>query len=142
MSNTDRVYHEATPIIQAIEWGAHYDQLNVSSLFSFEIISRRIQVILQAYHSNPGRPSFEHAAHYNPLGNPFDGVVPELRKLGVQKVKDEAEVERTRQKAIELRQEVDKFRHKSAGGAEDGGGGATPESGKPKGKGRGGRGKQ
>ena len=59
------------------------------SLFSFEILSRRMQVILQAYHSNPGRPSYEHAPHYNPLGNPFDGVVPELRKQGVQKIKDE-----------------------------------------------------
>ena len=78
-----------------------------------------MQVILQAYHSNPGRPTFDHAAHYSPLGNPFDGVVPELRKHGVQKVKDEAEVERTRQKALELRQEVDKFRFKKGDGGND-----------------------
>ena len=110
-------------------------------MFGYEIISRRIQVILQAYHSNPGRPSFDHAPHYNPLGNPFDGVVPELRKQGVQKVTDEDEVERTRQKASELRQEADKFRYKGNGAADEGGGDdkAAP-GGKPKGKGHGGRG--
>ena len=46
-------------------------------------------MILQACHNNPGRPSFEHAAHYNPLGNPFDGVVQELRKQSVTKIKEE-----------------------------------------------------
>ena len=122
VNHSDRIYHETVPLVQAIEWGGAFDQVNVSSLFSFEILSRRIQVILQAYHSNPGRPSFEHAPHYNPLGNPFDGVVPELRKQGVQKVKEEAEIERTRQKAIELRTEADKFRYKKGDDGHEGGG--------------------
>ena len=141
IANSDRVYHEAAPLMQALEWGACYDQVNVSSLFSFEILSRRMQVILQAYHSNPGRPTYEHAPHYNPLGNPFDGVVPELRKQGVQRIKDEAEIERTRQKAVELRQEADKFRYKKqdGSGGDDGDGNPLAPAGKgnPKGRGRG-----
>lgn len=135
VTSADRVYHEAAPLIQALEWGASYDQLNVASLFSFEILSRRVQVIFQAYHTNLGRPSYEHAPHYNPVGNPFDGVVPELRKQGVQKIKEEAEVERTRQKAIELKHEVDKFRTKRNDG--DDAGGDTAPDGKAKGRGRG-----
>ena len=95
-------------------------------------------MILQVYHSNPGRPTYEHAPHYNPVGNPFDGVVPELRKQGVQRVKEEAEIERTRQKAIELRQEADKFRFSKGGGGGDADGGdAEAPGGKAKGRARG-----
>ena len=43
VANTDRVYHEAVLLVQALEWGASYDRVNVSSLFSFEILSRRLQ---------------------------------------------------------------------------------------------------
>ena len=99
---------------------------------------------MQAYHNSPGRPTYEHAQHYNPLGNPLDGVVPELRKLGVTRVKEDAEVERTRQKAQELRQESDKFRFKGGNqhATDEGGGGDAPDGkpnrkGKPKGRGRG-----
>ena len=93
---------------------------------------------MQAYHSNPWRPTYEHAPHYNPLGNPFDGVVPELRTQGVQRVKEEAEIEQTRQKAIELRQEADKFRFKKGGeGGDDYGGDALASGGKAKGRARG-----
>ena len=144
VNSGDRIYHETVPLLQALEWGGSYDQLNISALFSFEILSRRIQVILQAYHNSPGRPTYEHAQHYNPLGNPLDGVVPELRKLGVTRVKEDAEVERTRQKAQELRQESDKFRFKGGNqhASDEGGGGDAPDGkpnkkGKAKGRGRG-----
>ena len=56
-----------------------YIQVRIASLFSFEILSRKVQTILQAYPSIAWRPSYEHAQHYSPLGNLVDGIVPELR---------------------------------------------------------------
>ena len=66
-------------------------------------------------------------------------MVPELRKLGVTRVKEDAEVERTRQKAQELRQEFDNLRFKGGGqqATEEGGGTDGPEGRPKKGKGRG-----
>ena len=61
----------------------------------------------------------------------FD-ILRALRKQGVTKIKEEAEIERTRQKAIELGQEADKFRFKTTDGNEDDG-----ADGAPKGAGRG-----
>ena len=63
-------------------------------------------------------------------------MVPELRKQGVQKIKEEAEIERTRQKAIELKQEADKFRFKRNEGGEDDAADGAP-GGKAKGRARG-----
>eukprot|EP00973_Karenia_brevis_P067247 9351518-Karenia_brevis.AAC.1 len=59
--HTDRVYYELKALVQAIEFAGSYDQLNLASLVSMEILARRAQTIFDAYAVNPSKPNFESA---------------------------------------------------------------------------------
>ena len=113
------MYHELSTLFEAIEYGGIYDQLNLPALFSFEVINRRIQSLLEAYRINPSRPNYEMAEHYSAIADPFDGVVSALRERGVKMLKEKNDAERVRQVARDL---------KTGGGKGGyGGGGGGPE---------------
>jgi hypothetical protein len=117
IAKDDRVYHELSTLFEAIEYGGIYDQLNLPALFSFEVINRRIQSLLEAYRINPSRPNYEMAEHYSAIADPFDGVVSALRERGVKMLKEKNDAERVRQVARDLK----------TGGGKGGYGGGGPE---------------
>jgi len=68
-----------------------------------EVIGRRLQTIFDAYELNPAKPNFEAARYYSGMGVPTDAVAPQLRSFAANQARNDAEVEKQRQKVRELR---------------------------------------
>ena len=121
---TDRIYYELRTLAEAIETAGTYDQVNLPSLASFEILCRRWQTIIDAYGVNPSKPNFESAKFFAGKGDWTDGVCPELRRHVAQRATAELEIEKSRQKTRELRHDVEKSDTQGAGRGRGGGRGA------------------
>ena len=106
--STDRVVHELRVLVEILELGGSYDQLNIACLASFEFLCRRIQTIVDAHAINPQKPNYDAASFFSGIGRAVDGVAPELRAHAARRARDEAEVEKQRQKVRELRGKPDK----------------------------------
>ena len=78
------------------------DQLNLSNNTAFELLRRRIQLILEA-NSGSGPRVWEGAEHFWGLGRRAKGVAPALQAHVAFRLKDEAEVDKQRSKAREAR---------------------------------------
>ena len=78
------------------------DQLSVCNLTAFELIARRVQLNLDA-HSTGGQPQWEGSEHFLGLGKRAKGIAPMLQQHVAQKLKDEAEIQKQRGKAREVR---------------------------------------
>jgi hypothetical protein len=82
---TDRAQWELRSIAEALEYGACYDQVNLCSLASFELLARRWQLIVSAHEKDVARPDYHGAAMFNGLGSEMMGVAlcfPKLLLLG------------------------------------------------------------
>ena len=74
-SNTDRSVHELRCIAEVVESAGCYDQMNLASLASFELLARRWQLILEAHSRNPGSPDCDGSEYFEGVEQKF-GVAP------------------------------------------------------------------
>ena len=95
--------HERRILVQALEYGGCHDQLNLVNLASMEYIGRRIQAVVDAHSINPQKPNYEVANLFTGQTRARDVVSPGLRSHVARRARDEAEVEKSRQKTRELR---------------------------------------
>lgn len=103
VEDSDRVYHELPTLIDSLELLVTYDQVNIANLAGVEVMARRLQTVFDAYELNPRRSNFEAAKYFSGMGSATDAVAPELRSFVARKARDDAEVEKQRQKVRELR---------------------------------------
>ena len=82
-----------------LKWAICYDQVDVSSLACFEIASRRVQLLEEAYSVNPKAPRFDGSDHFQGLGKRKLAVMPELASHVAVSVKTEAAIPKERRKA-------------------------------------------
>ena len=99
----DRAVFELRHLAEVLEYGGCYDQLNVSGLASFELIARRYQAIIAAHKTDAGRPNYDESKFYRGLGSPLDAISPVLTASVTRRMRDEAEIEKQRHKAAEVR---------------------------------------
>ncbi|CAK0900570.1 unnamed protein product [Prorocentrum cordatum] len=99
--DNDRVKHEHGSLMEILETALTYDQLDVSALASFEILSRRIQLLEEAYTSNPKAPRFEGSEHFQGLGRKVAAVAPLLTSHVALQLQGEAAIQKERRKARE-----------------------------------------
>ena len=97
----DRTVYELQVLARILEYGASYDQLNIFNLVCFEVISRRIQLLIDANSRDPGAPVFEDDDVWSGGTQRAGGIAPHLSAHVASRIKDKAEVEKQRQKAKE-----------------------------------------
>ncbi|CAK0895237.1 unnamed protein product, partial [Prorocentrum cordatum] len=97
--DNDRVKHEHGSLMEILETALTYDQLDVSALASFEILSRRIQLLEEAHTSNPKAPRFEGSEHFQGLGRKVAAVAPQLTSHVALQLQGEAAIQKERRKA-------------------------------------------
>ncbi|CAK0813573.1 unnamed protein product, partial [Prorocentrum cordatum] len=93
-ARAEKVKHEHGSLMEILENDLTYDQLDVSSLASFEILARRA-------------PSFEGSEHYQGLGRRVAAVAPTLTSLVAGQLQGEAQIQKERRKAREGHQLVE-----------------------------------
>ena len=97
----DRVKHEHQLLMDMLEWGVVYDQLDVSALVSFELLARRVALLEEAYTSNPKAPKFDGADYFLGLGRRNAAVAPALTKFVAESLQADAQIQKERRKARE-----------------------------------------
>ena len=102
MNEGERSAHELEVLLNAVELAGSVDQLNLANLSCMELIGRRIQLILDA-HATPGVAVWEGAEHFLGLGKRAKGIAPSLQAHVAARLKDEAEVDKQRDKARDVR---------------------------------------
>jgi len=123
-SSTDRSVHELRVLAEVLELAAQYDQLNLGSLACMERLCRRWQAILEAHTRDPAQPDYEAAEAFSGTVNRRVCVAPSLRAHVAREMRDEAEIDKQRVKAKDLRGTV-----RGGGlrrGKKGGGGGDAP----------------
>ena len=118
LSETDRSAHELEVLLNAIELAGTVDQLNLPSLAYVELLCRRVQLILDA-NSGPGAPVWEGAEHFMGLSKRAKGISPGLQSHVAARLKEEAEVDKQRDKAREVQKLRAKDTPKRGGGKEE-----------------------
>ena len=98
---TDRVRHEHGILCNILQTAMTYDQLEVSSLCSFELVARRLQLIEEAYSSSPKAPKFDGQSHFMGQGRKQVAIAPALTAHVASELRDEASVAKERRKARE-----------------------------------------
>ena len=78
-----------------------YDQLEVSGLAAFELLSRRVALIEEAYYTNPKNPRFEGAEYFQGLGRRGAAVAPALTQFVAKSLEADALIQKERRKARE-----------------------------------------
>ncbi|CAK0853814.1 unnamed protein product [Prorocentrum cordatum] len=99
--DNDRVKHEHGSLMEILEYALTYDQLDVSSLASFEILARRVQLLEEAYTSNPKAPRFEGGQHFQGLGRRVAAAAPMRTSHVAGQLQGEAQIQKERRKARE-----------------------------------------
>ena len=102
MAENDRSAHELEVLLNALEMFGTIDQLNIANSAGIELICRRVQLILDANGGTAG-PAWEGAEHFLGLGRKAKGIAPSLSAHVAMRLKDEAEVDKQREKAREIR---------------------------------------
>ena len=97
----DRVKYEHGLLCDIIELAVVYDQLDISSLASFELATRRVQMLEEAYAANPKQPRFDSQLHFMGQGRRASAVAPSLIAHVASELRDEAAVAKERRKARE-----------------------------------------
>lgn len=133
----DRIMFELRTLVEAIEYGGSYDQLNLASLASFECISRRIMAIVDAFGAGTaGAPDWGAARIFTGYKGPEDIVMPQLKQWASKKGKEEVELYQARNKMREARRGV--IPEEAAGAVAEG---SVPSTAAPKQKGKKGQGR-
>ena len=100
----DRIMFELRTLIEALEFGGSYDQLNLSSLAAFECLARRIAAIVDAFSAGSSNsPDWGAARIYTNYRGPEDVVMPQLKQWASKKGKEEIELHQARTKIREGR---------------------------------------
>lgn len=102
-ADTDRSLHELRMLAEVFYQAVTYDQLNVSSLASFELMGRRWQLILDAHSSDSQKPNYEGSIYYSGLEHQRFGIMPDLSAHVARRMKEDVQVEIQRGKARELK---------------------------------------
>ena len=127
IARTDRVWHELTVLVDMFWYGAMVDQLNLPGLVCFEVLSRRLLAIIEAY-SDPSRVNWASSKFYTGAAGLDDAAPAEMRTYVSRAAREMQDLEATR--------------HRAQGqGGKSGGGGDGEEDGSAPSGGRGGGGK-
>ena len=103
LSSGDRVVHELRCLAEILELAGTFDQLNVCSLASLEFLCRRIQAVVEAHSQNAQKPDYSSVTLFSGVSKPLDAVAPELKAFVARRAKEEADIEKVRQKVRELK---------------------------------------
>lgn len=98
----DRISFEMKVLIESLYLAGTYDQLNMSCLASVEVISRRVQAVVDAYSVGP-IPDWGAAKVMTLYRSPEDAISPQLRSWAARKNKEELELFQSRAKYREGR---------------------------------------
>ena len=98
----DRISFEMKVLIESLYLAGTYDQLNMSCLASVEVISRRVQAVVDAYSAGP-IPDWGSAKVMTLYRSPEDAISPQLRSWAARKNKEEMELFQSRAKYREGR---------------------------------------
>ena len=101
IQETDRVRYEHGLLCDVLQHGVTYDQLDISSLASFELVARRLQMLEEAYGANPKQPRFDAQLHFMGQGRKTVAIAPSLTAHVASELRDEASVAKERRKARE-----------------------------------------
>ena len=100
----DRIMFELRTLVEAMEFGGSYDQLNLSSFASFECLARRIAAIVDAFSAGSSNsPDWGAARIYTNYRGPEDVVMPQLKQWASKRGKEEIELHQARTKIREGR---------------------------------------
>ena len=92
--DNDRIMFELRTLVEAIEIGAMYDQLNIPALASFETVARRIMAIVDAFNAGTSAsPDWGAARIITGYRGPEDIVSPQLRQWAARKGKEEVDLQ-------------------------------------------------
>ena len=93
VSENDRTAYEMRTLIDCIYTAGVYDQLNIPALASLEIISRRIQGIVDAFASGtPGNPDWASTRVITNYRGADDAISPALRTWAARRNKEEMDL--------------------------------------------------
>ena len=107
ISPGERTGIEMKTLVQALHLGGTYDQLNLPSLASFEFLSRRSQLILEAHAHDAHNPDYSNSDYMAGTTREGDVVCPTLVSTVAEKMKDSAGIDSNRHKVRELRSQND-----------------------------------
>ena len=114
-----------------------YDQLNIGGLACLEVISRRLQGIVDAHALSAQKPNWGLAKCYEGSGPGVDGVSEELKRYAARRARDDYELQAAQSRARDLRSDgggyVAPTTGTGSGSAGDGAGGGGGGAGGPKG---------
>jgi hypothetical protein len=102
-ADTDRSLHELRMLAEVFYQAVTYDQLNVASLASFELMGRRWQLILDAHSTDAQKPNYEGSIYYSGLEHQRFGIMPDLSAHVARRMKEDVQIEVQRGKARELK---------------------------------------
>ena len=68
INEADRMQYEHAPLCDMLQMAMTYDQLDVSSLGCFELLVRRLQMLEEAYGTNPKARRFDARSHFMGAG--------------------------------------------------------------------------
>ena len=97
IQDNDRITFEMKVLIESLYLAGTYDQLNLSCLASVEVLSRRIQAVVDAYSAGP-IPDWGSAKVMTLYKSPEDAISPQLRTWAARKNKEEMELAQSRAK--------------------------------------------
>ena len=126
-------------LVDVFWYGSMVDQLNFPALICFEVLSRRILAMIEAY-SDPQRVNWSTSRFYTGTAGLDDAAPPEMRTFVSRSARELQDMEATRQRSSNLAgkqgagQDAGDDGGGDRGGAEGGGRG-----GGKRGRGRGGR---
>ena len=97
---SDRTYIEMKCLLSAIYYAGSYDQINLASMASIEVLCRRISQIVEAYSGDPTKPpKWGGLRHYMGVTGPMDVIDPALRTAVFRRNKEEMELENWKSRA-------------------------------------------
>ena len=129
------MWHELSVLAEVFWYGAMVDQLNLPGLICFEVLSRRLLAVIEAY-ADPSRVNWSSSKFFTGSAGLDDAAPTEMRTFVSKAARELQDLEATRQRGQTLA-------HKQGGAAADDGGdgeddGAAAGNGRGRGK-KGGR---
>eukprot|EP00434_Breviolum_minutum_P037676 symbB.v1.2.033418.t1/scaffold4147.1/size43859/1 len=104
IQENDRIMFELRTLVDSLEIGCCYDQVNVPALASFETIARRVMAIVDAFSAgSSASPDWGAAKIITNYRGPEDVVSPQLRQWAARKGKEEVELHAARTKIRDAR---------------------------------------
>ena len=97
LNQSDRTYIEMKCLLSAIHYAGSYDQVNLASMASIEVLCRRVSQIVEAYSGDPNKPpKWGGLRHFMGVAGPMDVIDPALRTAVFRRNKEEMELEKGR----------------------------------------------